>query len=205
MTFGVLFSNADNSSQMEMWRGINEFARKHDIHLIAYFGTYQSTNDDLAVHINTCFDSICNSAFLDGVILYSGYITHMVGGEEVYNAYVKRIPPHIPAISISQVLDGVPSILADNVGGVYAAVDHLIKVHGKRQIAFIKGPDGHQEAEERLVGYKKALADNGIAFDERYVLKGDFGQGEPSAPLTHSMKTIICPLMRWPRRMIFPH
>ncbi|MCL2187627.1 MAG: GGDEF domain-containing protein [Defluviitaleaceae bacterium] len=174
MTFGVLFSNADNFAQMEMWRGINEFAREQDIHLIAYMGTYQSSHEDFASHLDTCFKTIYESKFLDGVILFSGFITHLIGGDEVYNKYVARIPKHIPCVSLSHIVPGVPSILADNIGGIHGAVDHLIKVHNKKQIVFIKGPDGHQEAEERLVGYKKALADNGIAFDDNYILPGDF-------------------------------
>jgi len=174
VTFGVLFSNADNFAQMEMWRGINEYAKQHDIHLIAYMGTYQSSHLDLASHMDTCFDSIYTSKHLDGVILFSGFISHLIGGDKILNSYVKKIPEHIPCISLSQIIPGVPSILADNIGGIYSAVDHLIKTHGKKQIAFVKGPDGHQEAEDRLIGYKKALADNGIPFDANYVLPGDF-------------------------------
>ncbi|MCL2501241.1 MAG: substrate-binding domain-containing protein [Defluviitaleaceae bacterium] len=174
VTFGVLFSNADNFAQMEMWRGINEFAKQHDIHLIAYMGTYQSSHLDLASHMDTCFDSIYTSKYLDGVILFSGFISHLIGGDEIYNSYVSRIPAHIPCVSLSQIIPNIPSILADNVGGIYSAVDHLIKNHGKRQIAFVRGPDGHQEAEDRLIGYKKALADNKIPFDANYVLPGDF-------------------------------
>jgi diguanylate cyclase (GGDEF)-like protein len=174
MTFGVLFSNADNFAQMEMWRGINHFADQHNIHLIAYMGTYQSSHEDLAAHMDTCFDSICTSKYLDGIILFSGFISHLIGGDAIYNSYVSKIPKHLPRVSLSQIIPDVPSILADNIGGIYAAVDHLIKVHGKKQIAFVKGPDGHQEAEDRLVGYKKALNDNKIQFNANYVLPGDF-------------------------------
>jgi diguanylate cyclase (GGDEF)-like protein len=174
MTFGVLFSNADNFAQMEMWRGINDYAKKCNVHLIAYMGTYQSSHEDLATHMDTCFKSIYNSKFLNGVILFSGFISHLVGGDDIYNNYVNNIPPHIPCVSLSQIIPGVPSILADNIGGIYGAVDHLIKVHGKKQIAFVRGPEGHQEAEDRLIGYKKALADNGLTFDPNYVLPGDF-------------------------------
>jgi signal transduction histidine kinase/ActR/RegA family two-component response regulator len=73
-------------------------------------------------------------------------------------------------------MPGVPSVIVDNIGGMYSAVDHLIKVHGKKQIAFVKGPDGHPEAEDRLEGYKRALAANGIPYDERYIFPGHFDQ-----------------------------
>jgi diguanylate cyclase (GGDEF)-like protein len=174
VTFGVLFSNVDNVSQMRMWRGINDFAATHNISVVSFMNTFQSGQDDLAVHTNTIFDAIYNSTYLDGMVLFSGYVSHMVGGDDVYLSYVKKIPPHIPCVSIAQAIEGMPCISADNVGGIYNAVDHLIKAHGKRQIAFIRGPENHQEADERLLGYKKALEDNGIPFDPQYVLPGNF-------------------------------
>ena len=174
MTFGVLFSNADNFAQTEMWKGMNEFARLHNIHLIAYMGTYQSSHEDFASHLDTCFDAIYNSKNLDGVILFSGFISHLIGGDEIYNEYVYKIPEHISCVSMSHVVENVPSILVDSAGGVFNAVDHLIRVHGKRKIVFVRGPEGHQEAQERLVGYQRALAENGLTFDPNYVIPGDF-------------------------------
>jgi len=181
MTFGVLFSSADNFAQTELWRGIIDFAATRDIHLVAYMGSYQAGHTDLSLHLNTCFDTICKSTFLDGVILFSGFVSPLAGGDEEYMRYVSKIPPTMPCVSVSQIIPGMPGILADNIGGVHAAVDHLIKSHGKRRIAFITGPAGHREAEDRLIGYKRALADNGIAFDPVLILPGDFSQGAASS------------------------
>ena len=174
MTFGVLFSNVTTFTQMEMWRGINEFTKAKDIHLIGYMGCYQSTHYDFTSHLNTCFDAIYNSKTLDGVILFSGYIPHHIGGNKVYDAYVAKIPPHIKRVSLSYEAPGVPSILADNVGGIFDAVDHLINVHNKKNIVFITGPKGNQEAEGRFKGYQQALAKNSIPYDSNYVIAGDF-------------------------------
>ncbi|MCL2188764.1 MAG: GGDEF domain-containing protein [Defluviitaleaceae bacterium] len=174
MTFGVLFSNVVTFPQMEMWRGINEYAAQRDIHLLGYIGCYQSSNDDFTSHLNTCFDSIYNSKKLDGVILFSGYIPHHIGGNDVYDAYIRKIPRHIACVSLSYVAQGIPSIVADNENGIYSSVDHLIKVHNKKKIVFIRGPVGNSEAEDRLKGYKKALAENGLPFVADYVLPGDF-------------------------------
>jgi diguanylate cyclase (GGDEF)-like protein len=73
-------------------------------------------------------------------------------------------------------LPEIPSVLTDNTNGIYVAVEHLIKVHDRRRIAFIKGPEGHPEAEARFSGYKKALAENGIEFDKDLIFPGDFGR-----------------------------
>jgi len=171
--FGVVFPTLDHTCQYDIWNGIVEYAKKNDIHLTAYFGTYQTTNYIFASHYETCFEAIRNSSSLDGVIMYAGFIAQNIGLDN-FEKYAAKIPDHLPVVSVSFAMPGVPSVLVDNVDGMYSTVEHLIQCHGTKKIAFVRGPDGHPEAEDRLCGYKKALAANGIAFDERYVLPGRF-------------------------------
>ncbi|MCL1883595.1 MAG: GGDEF domain-containing protein [Defluviitaleaceae bacterium] len=172
--FGVLLSTMENTCQHEIWDGIVEYAQLYDIHLTAFIGTYQTTNYNFASHLETCFDMISKNS-LDGIIIFAGFIAQIIGAEN-FEKYIARIPKNIPIVSVSFSMPGVQSVLADNETGIFSAVEHLIKVHGKKKIAFVKGPDGHSEAEERFDGYKKALAANEIEFDEQYVLPGDFSQ-----------------------------
>ena len=46
----------------------------------------------------------------------------------------------LPACSIGLSLPGVPSIVIDNRSGMRVAVDHLLKGHGRRRIAYVSGP-----------------------------------------------------------------
>ena len=171
--FGVLFSNLDNSCQGDIWYGIVDYANDHNIHLTAYIGSYQTTNYDIASHFDTCFEIIKESSSLDGLIIFSGFIASSVGNEN-FDDYAAEIPEHIPRVSVSYIIPGVTSILADNTCGMYSVVEHVIKAHGKRHIAFVRGPEGHPEAEDRLEGYRMALEANGIAYDERYIFPGNF-------------------------------
>jgi len=172
--FGVLFSSIDNTCQCKIWEGIVMFAKKHNIHLTAYLGTYQS-KDDFDSHYETCFQAIKNSAVLDGLIMFSGFIAEDIGIEK-FKKHISELPKTLPLVSVSFPIEGIPSVLVDNEKGIFDAVEHLVKHHSKENIAFVKGPDGHPEAESRLLGYKKALKENGIEFDKRYVLKGHFSE-----------------------------
>ncbi|MCL2253818.1 MAG: diguanylate cyclase [Lachnospiraceae bacterium] len=173
--FGVILSTFDNTCQYDVWKGIVEYANQHNIHLTAYFGAYQMTEYDFASHFYGCFDTIKKSKSLDGIIILSGFIAQ-VTGTEIFEKYIAMLPKHLPIVSISYILPNIPSVLIDNVSGIFNVVDHLIRFHGKKQIVFIKGPDGHPEAEDRLSGYRNALSVNDIAFDERYILPGNFSQ-----------------------------
>lgn len=46
----------------------------------------------------------------------------------------------------------VPSVAFENRAGARALVDHLIEVHGRRRIAFLRGPAGHKDSSWREAG-----------------------------------------------------
>ncbi|MCL4393928.1 MAG: LacI family transcriptional regulator [Chloroflexi bacterium] len=61
----------------------------------------------------------------------------------------------------------------DNVGGVAAAVEHLVR-QGHRRIAHLRGPIKRRSSEERLRGYRLGLEKSGLSYDESYVRSGDY-------------------------------
>ena len=62
----------------------------------------------------------------------------------------------------------------DNMQGMRAVVRHLIEEHGYKRIAFIRGLEGHIDAEQRFQAYKDELQAHELRFDEDLVLNGDF-------------------------------
>jgi len=73
-------------------------------------------------------------------------------------------PPFLP----------IPSVTVENVAITHQLIDHLIRVHGKRRILFLRGPLHQEDSVRRETGYRSALQANGIPFDENLVLNGDF-------------------------------
>lgn len=65
------------------------------------------------------------------------------------------------------------SLPIDNLQGARDATRHLI-AQGHRKIAFIAGPPNHEDAIERLDGYRLALEEAGIGFDAELVEQGDY-------------------------------
>jgi DNA-binding LacI/PurR family transcriptional regulator len=80
----------------------------------------------------------------------------------------------IPLVLIENRAAGAHSVLMDNYRGAYMATDYLIK-KGRRKITIVSGPAGasvYDEEEnpvvaERLKGYKAALEDNRLMFEEQ--------------------------------------
>jgi LacI family transcriptional regulator len=67
----------------------------------------------------------------------------------------------------------VPRVFADNVEGGRLAGRHLLDL-GHRMIAFVGGPAGMISVEERLHGFRSALADQDVAVEPSMILKGPF-------------------------------
>jgi DNA-binding LacI/PurR family transcriptional regulator len=61
----------------------------------------------------------------------------------------------------------------DDVHGGYVATEHLLG-HGHRRIAYIAGPPAWQPSWDRLEGYRRALADYGLPYDESLIAWGDW-------------------------------
>ncbi len=75
-----------------------------------------------------------------------------------------------PVIQFDKVTDQLrgPKIEVDDFQGAYQAVSHLIQ-QGYRKIAHLSGRMEVKNAHERFLGYKKALKDHGIEFQEKWV------------------------------------
>lgn len=76
----------------------------------------------------------------------------------------------IPIVVIDNKVKGYKTniILHDNIKGAYLLTKHLIE-HGNKNIACISGPLVETSGKRRLEGYKKALAEFNIDYNEKLV------------------------------------
>lgn len=80
-----------------------------------------------------------------------------------------------PTVVIDRQITGweVDSVIGDSLSGARALASHLISL-GHRRIAVLAGPAGTVTALDRVAGYRIALAEAGIAEDERLIRFGEF-------------------------------
>jgi LacI family transcriptional regulator len=86
-----------------------------------------------------------------------------------------NLPATLPTVLLNtRVAAGsYPAFAVDNYGGAAAMMRHLF-ASGRRRIAFISGPDDNFDADERLRGYRDAVAQHeGV---REIVLRGDFSE-----------------------------
>jgi len=68
----------------------------------------------------------------------------------------------------------IPSVTIENKNATYRLVEHLITVHGKKKILFVRGPVNQEDSQWREIGYTQALEAHKIAFDPDLVISGEF-------------------------------
>jgi LacI family transcriptional regulator len=87
-------------------------------------------------------------------------------------------PPRIP----------LPVVTVENQSGAQAVVEHLITYHHCSKIAFLRGPDGHEDSSWREKGYRQALKTHGLPFDPALISRGGFNRQEARLAIETMLK-----------------
>ena len=93
----------------------------------------------------------------------------------------EELPKHIAAlresgaavVHLSPHARGEPEVGVDNAAGIAQMIGALVEL-GHRRIAFLAGPPALYVARERLAGYRRGLAEAGIAIDEQLMVETGF-------------------------------
>jgi DNA-binding LacI/PurR family transcriptional regulator/signal transduction histidine kinase/ActR/RegA family two-component response regulator len=109
---------------------------------------------------------------VDGIMVVSSLLSTYCGASGVARL-VERFA-HAKICSIGIELPGVPSLVLDNRPGMEAVVEHLVRDHHCRKIAFLAGTPMNPEAEVRYDAYQTVLTRHGLARDPALVARGYF-------------------------------
>ena len=115
---------------------------------------------------------LVSSDRIDGIIVAAGCIAATLPMDELLGMLQKQCP--VPTCFVSQLCPTVPSIIVDNTVGPAQLADHFVTAHGRRRFAYIAGPAGHEESEQRLLATRDALALHSIPLPPSAVAYGTF-------------------------------
>lgn len=157
-TVGALLPDLHGEYFSELIRGIDLAARARGLHLLV-----SSSHGDAA---EAAAALRAMNGRVDGLLVMSPHVS----ADFLWG----NVADDLPAVLMNtHVVGGSHSSFAvDNYGGAGAMVRHLVE-RGHRAIAFIAGPESNFEAQERLRGYRDAIAELLPQTDEQ-VLQGDF-------------------------------
>ncbi len=110
---------------------------------------------------------------VDGIIISITQTTHDL---EIFD-WIKKMG--VPLLFIDRQPDpplpGFNSVVVDDKGGAFKAVDHAIRV-GYKKIGCIGGQTNINISKDRTAGVEAALHEHGLALESRWVYNGGFGK-----------------------------
>jgi DNA-binding LacI/PurR family transcriptional regulator len=167
---GLIFPDLVDFGPM-CW-GAFDAARKHNASAICFQGNPLQSPIGFSSQSNILYDLITPETPLDGLVIWTGWLGQFVGAAEAAR-FCRRFAP-VPVVSISQKIDGIPSILSDNHQSMECVIRHLVEAHDCRRLAFINGPENHIESAERYRAYADLLRQYGLPFDPTLVMREQF-------------------------------
>ncbi len=160
---GVIYNVFNASIYLNLANLLEKYAAQYNYNVV-----FCSTNDDCDSKLR--YVQYFTSGTADGLILF---------GSDCRDSEVvkKIIDSKYPLVVIENYFSDIKvnDIIIDNFNGAKRAVQYLIEL-GHTKIAHITGNISHKVALERLNGYKEALKENGIKYNEDYVIFTDAGE-----------------------------
>jgi DNA-binding LacI/PurR family transcriptional regulator len=156
---GVIVPRIDSNFFASTIRGIEEELHPNKYNVIIC-QTHENEKREIE-NINTLLN-----AQVDGIII--SITNESKENEKIIQRVLEK---NVPLIFFDRKknIDGVSSVTINDFEGGYIATQHLID-EGCKRIAHFCGDQSLEIYENRYKGYKQALLDNGIAFDENYVV-----------------------------------
>lgn len=158
-TIGVITQAIDSPFYGEGVRGIEDYLQQRGYAALFMSGNWNEEDE------TRCMSELL-SRRVDGIIIFSGRLE-----DRELAMYAKQVPIVVSGRNLDA--PGIFSLQVDDEQGAMLATQHLIEL-GHQRIAFIAGILDHPDAAERFKGYRRALANAGIAHDPKLVAPGDF-------------------------------
>jgi DNA-binding LacI/PurR family transcriptional regulator len=159
-SIGLLLNNLHNDFFVPLLNGIEAVVRQKGYNLI--IATYHANS-------RNALPSPIGPHNTDGLLVFSDGLVDT----ELASLYAREFPMvlvhRLPPADVP-----IPSVTVENTEVMKELIEHLIRVHDRRRILFLRGPAHQEDSHLREAGYRSTLQANGIPIDEELFLNGEF-------------------------------
>ena len=171
-TLGLVLPDSANPFFAEISRSIEDEAFKKGYSVFL-------CNTELDIQRELFYVDVLSKKQVDGIIF-------VAAGDQADSLDFLR-SRNMPVVLIDRDLPNVEvdAVLSDNQLGGFLATRHLLSL-GHTRIACIAGPSSITPSAERIIGYRRALEEVGLSYDESLILRGDY-HAQSGMEITHSI------------------
>lgn len=169
-TLGLVLPDSANPFFAEISRSIEDeaFRKGYSVFLC---------NTELDTERELFYVDVLSKKQVDGIIF-------VAAGDQA-DSLDFLVQRNMPVVMIDRDVPNVQvdAVLSDNQLGGYLATRHLLEL-GHTRIACIAGTSSITPSAERLIGYRRALEEAGLPYDEKLIVRGDY-HAQSGLELTH--------------------
>lgn len=176
-----MLASIHSGSSTRVWPELLREASRHRCVLFVFPGGRLGSRDEYEYMRNRIFEKVDRRTF-DGALCWASSLSGFSSEKEVEDFLLSR--KDLPLVTFGMKVRDTPAVTINAYAGMKDLVFHLLRIHGRRRIAFIGGPLAHSSAEDRYRAYRDALAESGIGFDEGLVV--------PDRPWTGGREAALC-------------
>lgn len=165
-TIGFLTSGIGAGVGLGIWSGVVQAAEDLGADLYTLVGGSLQDPVPYGSQANIVY-GLPNPRCVDGLLIWGSSIGGFVAPSATASLCQRYAP--LPVVNITLPLPGIPTSLIDSYRGMHDLVMHLIGTHDLTRLAFIRGPETHYYARERLRAFTDALSESGLSVDARRI------------------------------------
>lgn len=178
-TIGVLLGNAHTSHPKGLIKGICNRVHSEDVKVVFFLGTQtnifyrEMLREDYDYQYNTIYDYAMLGK-IDALIIAYGSLC-IFREDSSLEEFLSRFGD-IPYVLLEDIVPNGRGVhlIADNAGGIRLCVEHLYTKHHCRNICYLSGPKGNQDAMERLASYRDTMEEYGLTVTPEMIEYGTF-------------------------------
>ena len=168
----LLVGQADEDYQNNFIKGVmsRAYENGYSVCVFSMYIKYQNKKEREIGDSNIY--NLINYDLFDGIIILSDTI-QTPGVEKDIEEKIKEKYSG-PVVCIDTDSQYFFSFWTDGYNSVYSLVNHLIEVHGMKDIAYLTGRKEHVHSQRRLEAYMNAMKDHGLEVREDRIFYGDY-------------------------------
>ena len=169
---GVLLAQLEENTQKRFMQAFTKeaYAHDYDICIFSMFQKYQETQlrniGDSNIYSLIQYDSFDGLVIMLDTILTPGFEDRLLA--RIKNSFDG------PVIVVDKKTDMFDYVLMDHYSPIVELTNHLIDVHGYRDIAFLGGKEGHPHSLQRLNGFLDSMAAHNLPVRDDRIYHGNF-------------------------------
>lgn len=166
----AVFTNGWNDDYLDFaLEGIRKRAAEDNIDVFIFmdYTSYDKVEGDIIGELNIL--NLPKLADFDGVLLLGNTLNN--AGE---NAILREkvLEAKVPSLCVEYLLEGINCIRTENVNGMKELMEHMITVHGVKDIFWISGPHDNEESNERYNAVVETMKEHGLTVNPEKSFEG---------------------------------